>query len=150
MTMKYEKISAYVLPADPEKILLPSELVVDVTSVSTMIPVSKKSPWFLGKLGWQGRTLPLIAFNRINSDDGRLGQIRHAAIIRTPNRSGELPLVAIALNATGRITDISRQDLIASSAAASKASISIAEFEGATYYIPDLEYIETIVMSEQA
>jgi len=121
MNQQYEKISAYILPADPEKILLPADLVVDVTSVSTMIPVSKKSPWFLGKLGWQGRTLPLIAFNRINTDDGRLGQIRYAAIVRTPNTSGELPLVAIALNAMGRVAEIRREELVVSSATANNS-----------------------------
>jgi len=143
-------INAYVLPADPEKVLIPEDVVVDVTSVSTMIPVSKKSPWYLGKLGWQGRTLPLVAFNRINSsDDARLGQIRYAAVVRTPNASNEMALIAIALSAKGRVAQISRAELAAKPMNSHKASLAIAEYEGGTYFIPDLSYIEQLVAKEQ-
>lgn len=143
------KLSAYMLPADPQKILLPAEVVVDVTSVSTMIPVSKKPSWFLGKLGWQGRTLPLVAFNRLNSEDARLGQIRYAAVIRTRNVSEELPLFAIALSSPGRELEISRVDLKPKLGMKTEASMSVADFGGDTLYIPDIDYIESRVAEEQ-
>mgnify|MGYP003385327257 CR=1 FL=1 len=141
-------ITAFLLPIDPDKLLLPNTSIAEVISVATMIPVAKKPNWFLGKLGWHGRTLPIISFGRIDSKVDKLGQFRHAAIIRGGNFPEELPVFAIALSEPPRMMRLTRADMITVEEEVGLATQAIVEVAGHRAIIPNIAYIEKMLIEE--
>ncbi len=141
-------ITAFVLPLDPDKLLLPNSSIAEVVSVATMIPVAKKPTWFLGKLGWHGRTVPIVSFGRLNDNVDRLRQFKHAAIIRGGNHPEELPVFAVALNEPPKMYRLTKADLISVEAPVGVASLAIVEVAGQQVTIPNVEFIEEKILAE--
>lgn len=143
------EIEAYILPANPLQALLPASAVVEVVSVATMIPVSKKPNWYLGKLGWQGRTLPMVAFSRLHMPDAAMGQFRYAAIVRTANATEELPLFALALSEPAKKFVLQRNAIVNADAELTDSTAAYVMVGQEAMYIPNINYIEALVASEQ-
>lgn len=145
-----QEITTFLLTIDSGKLLLPNTSITEVISVATMIPVAKKPNWFLGKLGWHGRTLPIISFGRINNKIDDLGQFRHAAIVRGGNYPEELPVFAIALSEPPRMLRLTRADMVSVEEDLGLATQAIVEVAGQKAMIPNLAYIEKLLISELA
>ena len=141
-------ITAFLLPTDPEKLLLPNTSIAEVISVATMIPVAKKPNWFLGKLGWHGRTLPIISFGRINNEEDKLGQFNHAAIIRGGNFPEELPVFAIALSEPPRMLKLIREDIVSVDVEMGRATQAVVEIADQWAIIPNISAIEKLIIAE--
>jgi len=143
------ELEAYILPANPQNVLLPASAIVEVVSVATMIPVSKKPNWFLGKLGWQGRTLPMVAFSRMNSPDVQLGQFRFAAIIRGSKDVTELPLYALALSSSAKQLTLKRAQVQALQDSTGMAAAAVVSLGRDPLYIPNMDYVESQIIEHQ-
>jgi len=141
-------LTTFLLPIAPEKLLLPNTSIAEVISVATMIPVAKKPNWFLGKLGWHGRTLPIISFGRINNAIDTLDQFKHAAIIRGGNFPEQLPVFAIALSEPPRMMRLTRADMISVDEAMGAATQAVVEVAGQRAIVPNVAYIEKLLVDE--
>lgn len=143
-----QDITTFILPIAPDNLLLPNTSIAEVISVATMIPVAKKPNWFLGKLGWHGRTVPMVSFGRLNHDDDKLGQFRHAAIIRGGNFPKELPVFALALSEPPKMLRLTRADMVTVDEPHGNATQAIVEVADERAIIPDIAYIEKMLIEQ--
>lgn len=140
-------LTAFLLSMDDYRMLVPNTTLIEVMSVATMIPVSKKPNWFLGKLGWHGKTVPMIAFNRMNDEDQRLGRFQHAAVVQGGNFVKELPAFAIALSQPPKMLHLTADDITAFENELGPASAAEVEVAGQRAYIPNMAYIEATIIA---
>lgn len=92
----FETVHCLLLPLHKEIIVLPNAAVAEIIPYDTHEPVNEAPEWFLGRLNWRERRMPLISFESASGGEpGKVSTSCRIAILNTLNGSTQLPYIAI-------------------------------------------------------
>ena len=147
-----EEFYGLLVPLADERLIVPRSCVAEVVAWQDPAPMSGAPSWYIGTVGWSGRTVPVISF------EGTLG---HAI----PEPSGRTRIVVVhclgsrlAAGAFGILTqgfpqlvrlnpDVVKPDPTRSFPDRSPVLCGL-RMVNETPLVPDLEYLETLIAEE--
>ena len=67
--MKPEELYSLLVPLNGQRLLVPRSCVAEVMGYNAPIKVEGTPDWFLGRVNWSGRSIPLVSFEGAMGDD---------------------------------------------------------------------------------
>lgn len=139
------EIRGVLIPISGGRLLLPNATVSEVITLSTPEPVADTPDWLLGRVGWRGWRLPLVAFSKmagLPEPEGMLNS--RVTVLKVFGGNPRMPYVAMVTQGFPRLTTIRDDSLVpASDGEALPAGIHLrVQVRDDEAIIPDLGYIE--------
>lgn len=80
--MQPEELYSLLVPLNGQRLLVPRTCVAEVMGYNAPIQVEGTPDWFLGRVNWSGRSIPLVSFEGAMGDDvpDLIGRARIAII----------------------------------------------------------------------
>ncbi len=107
-------IRGVLIPISGGRLLLPNTTVSEVITMSTPEPIDGAPDWLLGRVGWRGWRLPLVAFSVLAGlprPEGALNS--RVTVLKVFGGNPRLPFVALVTQGFPRLTTISEDVLVA-------------------------------------
>lgn len=106
------KLDVYVLPLWQKKLLMPAAAVVEIVSASQLKSTKKnKNAGVLGQVTWEGEAIPVISFEVVNGESGKIPEPQKLAIIIAATLGEDLGHYALALQAEPTLNKIKIAEL---------------------------------------
>lgn len=142
------EIRGVLIPTSGGRLLLPNATVSEVITLSTPEPVPGTPDWLVGRVGWRGWRLPLVAFSVMAGLPEPLGVLNsRVTVLKVFGGNPRMPYVALVTQGFPRLTAISDEILIAAADHEDlpdgvRQRVLVRDEEA---IIPDLGYIEHAV-----
>lgn len=92
----FETVHCLLLPLHKELLILPNAAVAEIIPYDSHESISDAPEWFLGRLNWRERRMPLISFESASGGEpGKVNSNCRIAILNTLNGSAQLPYIAL-------------------------------------------------------
>lgn len=106
------EIRGVLIPVSGGRLLLPNAAVAEVITLSTPEPIEGVPEWLLGRVGWRGWRLPLVAYSMLAGlpqEQGTLGS--RVTVLKIFGGNPRMPYVAVVTQGFPRLTTI-RADIL--------------------------------------
>ena len=149
---RLETVHCLLLPLNGDIAVLPNAAVAEISSYSKPEPVSDTPEWYLGKLTWRDRRIPLISFE--SASGGQSAEINRncrIAVLNTLNGNPNLPYIAIVIRGLPSLQVI-RPDTVnfAEDATGGRQSINAGvKVNGTDAIVPDIDELESRILALQ-
>jgi chemosensory pili system protein ChpC len=148
MRAKPAEIRGVLIAISGGRLLLPNATVSEVITLSTPEPVEHTPDWLLGRVGWRGWRLPLVAFSPLAGLPEREGALNsRVTVLKVFGGNPHMPFIALVTQGFPRLTTITEDGLAAADDDAPlppgvQAYVRIGDNDA---IIPDLAYIERTI-----
>lgn len=145
-------LSSLYLPVVGGNLLLPNVSVAEIVEYQTPETAEDAPEWFLGNINWRGVTLPVVSYERLNdaSLPDHLNNTRIAVINTIGTKHEALPFFAITTQGIPRQTKVDQGNIKeAEEASLGPADLMKVVILGDEAIIPDLEYIEKMILNNR-
>lgn len=148
MSEALEVISSFYLPVTSGKLLLPNVSVAEVVDFQEPEQDEESNPdYYLGKIRWRGLLLPLLSFEVANEARFELSSNSRIAVINSVGVSNEaLPFFAVVTQGIPRLVKITNDSIESTGEPNGPAQSAIVRVDGEEASIPNMEYLESLVM----
>lgn len=143
-------ISSLYLPINDGKLLLPNVSVAEVVDYQKPQKDTDGPDYYLGQVSWRGIKVPVISFEIVNGKkQGAHSSSSRLAVINTiGEHHGKLSFFAIVTQGIPRLVKVS-EDLIKNTRKKKhNADAAIVRVDGEEAIIPNLEYLESLVIDQ--
>lgn len=140
-------IHCLMISLSEETIILPNTAVAEVVSFIKPEPVDGSPSWFLGRITWRERMVPLISFG-MASASGDIKSERQKgdriAILNTMNENPAMPYIAIVSQGIPRLNVLRSEDIstIETKPENRQSVAEIVSVDGQSLIIPDMDDLE--------
>lgn len=154
MTETVKDVYSFLIPMLEDSLLLPNTVVAEIVpfmNVTLDEGIEDSSNWKIGTVVWRNISIPVISIERLQGKS-ELGDVKRSriAISYTLNGNEEMPFVAFMVRGIPRLVPIDDDnsefvsDAIQGADEGVKAWVTV---NGKKALVPDLDYIETELMS---
>jgi len=135
-----------------EALLLPNAAVAEVIGYVEPEPLDGAPDWFLGRIAWRERLVPLIALEHATASQDEVGKGpkgNRIAILNTLNGNQELPYIAIISQGIPSLNVVRNEDIASVEVLpATRSSIAeIVELNGEQRIILDIDDLENRILN---
>lgn len=147
-TILPHEIRGVLIPISGARLLLPNATVSEVITLSTPEPIPGAPEWLLGRVGWRGWRLPLVAFSTLAGLPEPEGELNsRVTVLKVFGGNPRMPFVALVTRGFPRLTTIRADILVATEDDENlpdgvRQRVLVHDDEAV---IPDLESIERLV-----
>lgn len=140
-------IHCLMITLSEETIILPNTAVAEVVAFIKPEPIDGSPGWFLGRINWRDRMVPLISFGMASASGENNAERQKGdriAILNTMNGNAAMPYIAIVSQGIPRL-NILRSDDITTVERKPESRQSVAEIvsvNGQSLIIPDIDDLE--------
>lgn len=139
------EIRGVVLPVTGGRVLVPSTTMAEVITFAPPEPVLHAPGWLLGRVGWRGWRLPVLAFSVLAGVSAHEATDNtRVAVLKALNGYARLPYLGVLTQGFPRLTLVFRDSLVADSVG-EMLPTGVREqvrVQDEPAWIPDLELIE--------
>ena len=145
---KDDALHCLLITLTSETIVLPNSAVAEVIAFTKPEPLEGSPEWFLGRITWRERRVPLISFG-LASVSGETSVERskgdRIAILNTINGNPDIPYIAIVSQGIPSLSVVHRDDIstIESNPQGRQSVAEIVSIAGQTLVIPDIDNLES-------
>lgn len=107
------EIRGVLIPISGARLLLPNATVSEVITLSTPDPIDGAPDWLLGRVGWRGWRLPLVAFSTLAGLPEPQGALNsRVTVLKVFGGNPHMPFLALVTQGFPRLTTISDDILV--------------------------------------
>lgn len=151
MSEAAEEIPTFILPLQRSNLLVPNATVAEIIPYEPLQRVQDSPDWFLGYLGWRGVQVPVVSFEMLTVKRGSfsLVSVSSASLVVLKALGGreDQPFFAIVAQALPRLVRITPNELFETGEQHERTELMKARFADEIVSIPDLDYIESSILS---
>jgi chemosensory pili system protein ChpC len=145
-TRAADTVHCLLIPLHQEQLLLPNAAVAEVTVYLKPEPQADAPDWYLGKINWRERKVPLVSFEIASGGTPPPGShgVR-ITVLNTLNANPRVPYIALLTQGIPGLKQVKEQHLIPADEFALKQRHSVAgsvKLDDATLLIPDIDDLE--------
>lgn len=108
-----DEIRGVMISISGGRLLLPNATVSEVITLSTPEPIEGSPDWLMGRVGWRGWRLPLVAFSRLAGLPQPQGALNsRVTVLKVFGGNPRMPFLALVTQGFPRLTTISADILI--------------------------------------
>lgn len=140
------------IPVTNRQLLLPNVSIAEVVDYAGAEPVAGDSnpEWLVGTLNWRGQTLPVISYDAANGGQPALPSNtrgRIAVLNTIGEHHARLPFLALVTQGIPSQARLAETQMQTVEAPQGPADLMAVDVEGHTAYIPNLDYLESLVLA---
>lgn len=143
------EIRGVMLPVTGGRVLVPNTTMAEVISFAHPTSVAGAPPWLLGRLGWRGWGLPVLAFSSLAGVAGKEStENARVAILKALSGNARLPYFGVLTQGFPRLTLVS-EDMLVLDENAAELPMGVREqvlVHEEPAWIPDLATVENLVV----
>lgn len=149
---RLETIHCLLLPLNREIAVLPNAAVAEITAYTEPEPVAEAPQWYLGKLTWRDRRIPLISFEAASGGEAAaINRNCRIAVLNTLNGNPNLPYIAMVIRGLPSLQVIRPDsarftDGIPQQCQSISASVNV---NGTDALVPDIDDLESRILALQ-
>jgi len=144
-----DSIHCLLIPILGEHLLLPNAAVAEVVPYADHEKVDGAPEWFLGRMLWRDRHIPLIAFEAVTGGDlPPLQKQSRIAVLNTLNANTDLPYIGILTQGIPHLQVVQEPHMMRDEQPADPRA-SVADYvllNGESAVVPDLDALEDRLM----
>ncbi len=107
------EIRGVMIPISGGRLLLPNATVSEVITLSTPEPIEGTPDWLLGRVGWRGWRLPLVAFSALAGLPEPQGVLNsRVTVLKVFGGNPRMPFLTLVTQGFPRLTTISDDILV--------------------------------------
>lgn len=149
----FEAIHCLLLPMNKELAILPNAAVAEIIPYSEPEPLADAPDWYLGKLNWRERRIPLIMFEA--ASDGEAGKIHkncRIAILNTLNGNKDLSYIGLLTQGLPSLQIVRQNNIqFTDNPVIQRQSIkAYVNLNGVASVVPDIDDLETRLLRLQS
>lgn len=145
------EIPTFVVPLQKSSILVPNATVAEIIPYEPLQRVQDTPDWFLGFLGWRGVQVPVVSFEMLTVERGSFSLVSVASaslvIMKALGGKDDLKFFAVVAQALPRLVRITERELFITDEVANRTELQRARYGDDVYAIPNLDYIESALLS---
>ena len=145
----FETVHCLLLPLHKEIVVLPNAAVAEIIPYDSHEPISDAPEWFLGRLNWRERRVPLISFESASGiEPGRINSSCRIAILNTLNGSQQLPYIAFLTQGLPSLQIVRPNTVQYADKSSHRQSVkAYVNIGGTAAVIPDIDDLETRIVN---
>lgn len=146
--MTQATISGLILPLQDRSLLLPDNLVAEVTPMAGLIVESRKERWVLGHKHWRNMRIPVISFETLSGSSLRKhSEYARIAVVQGSGANENLPFWGMLVQNHPRAVQITEKDVMETDEQTSNTELMAVFVKDNAARIPDLAYLEQQLIS---
>lgn len=144
-----EQVDCLLIPLKDRHLVMPNVSVAEVIPFSHLLTTNASTDWILGRLDWRGTLVPALCFELLNGNPAPApNPDARFVIVNGVSEHPQMPFYAILVQGIPRLMHLGEDDLQRVDAVGmgefDRMAVSI---DGLTAMIPDLERIESVVLT---
>lgn len=145
------EIRGVMLPVTGGRVLVPNTTMAEVITYARPAPVDGAPAWLLGRLGWRGWGLPVLAFSVLSGVTAEEStENTRVAILKALGGHPRLPYIGVLTQGFPRLTLIGEDTLLAADESVEgEAPVGVRErvrVHADPAWIPDMAAVERMVL----
>ena len=145
------QLSVYVLSMQKQAVLLPADTIAEIIPYEPLQRIEETPDWFLGLLGWRGEQVPVVSFEMLTKKRASfsLASVASASlvIVRGTSDQKSLPFYALAAQTQPVAHDIESGMLFETDESVEKTEMARIRFHNDVFSVPDLDYLESTLLT---
>lgn len=136
------------IPMTDRQLLLPNVSIAEVVDYVDAEAQPNAPAWLVGKLSWRGLDLPVISYDAVNGGAATLPNSNRGriAVLNTIGKHHDtLPFLALITQGIPSQARLTENQIVPTEGNSGPADLMVVDVEGHTAYIPNLEYLESLV-----
>jgi chemosensory pili system protein ChpC len=107
------ELHCMIVPTDPEALMLPTSVMMEVIDYSAPEPIEAAPPWLLGQVEWENRSVPVFSFSSLINGEkpGALPDRPHIMILKSLSDSARVPYLGVLLSGLPRPVTVYEDDV---------------------------------------
>jgi chemosensory pili system protein ChpC len=147
-TTSAAEIATLLVSMTNNQVILPNVTVAEIISFKAPRPRASAPAWYLGTLEWRSTVIPVISFEDANAESIDIsGNDSRIAIINGVGENKRMPFYAIVVQGIPRLMHISEEDMTVLDDKSGPATLMTVVIDDEKAIIPDLEHLETLLLS---
>lgn len=144
-----DTLSCVMIPMNGRQLLLPNVSIAEVVDLAGTEAPADAPEWLVGTLDWRGLNLPVISYDAANggahtAPGGNRGRI---VVLNTiGDHHDRVPFMALVTQGIPSQTRLSEDQVRRRDGDTGSADLMQVDVEGETAYIPDLEFLQSLVL----
>lgn len=140
-----DEIRGVLIPVSGARLLLPNTTVSEVITLSTPEPIEATPDWFIGRVGWQGWRVPLVAYSSlVGLPEPKDALNSRVTVLKVFGGNPHIPFVAVVTQGFPRLTTVSNDNLTSADYEEQardgvRQRVLVGDEEAV---IPDMQYLE--------
>lgn len=149
---RLETVHCLLLPLNRDIAVLPNAAVAEISSYAQPEPVGDAPEWYLGKLTWRDRRIPLVSLESASGGEpAEINRNCRIAVLNTLNGNPNLPYIAIIIRGLPSLQVI-KPDTVqyTDKQASGRQSITATvKVNGTEAIVPDIDDLESRILGLQ-
>ena len=108
-------IKCVILTLRKENVIIPNALVAEIISVKEVVENENQPEWFLGKMNWRGKDVPLLSFEAAAGDEvSKVNLNTQAVVLYAVGKDGddvESPYLGLVMSGVPHISRFTREQI---------------------------------------
>ncbi|WP_148864636.1 chemotaxis protein CheW [Marinobacter fonticola] len=141
------------IPVTDRQLLLPNVSIAEIVDYAEPEQAEGGPEWLVGYLHWRGLKLPVLSYDAANGGtklqpDAMRGRI---AVLNTISESHHsMPFLALSTQGIPSQAKLTETQVQEAEGETGPADLMVVDVDGHTAYIPNLEYLESLVLESAA
>ena len=114
-----ELIKCVILTLRKENVIVPNALVAEITSVKEVVESENAPEWFLGKMNWRGKDVPLLSFEAAAGEEiSKVNLNTQAVVLYAVGKDGndaENLYLGLVMSGVPHISRFTREQIVTDS-----------------------------------
>lgn len=143
------ELSALLIPVKGKQLLVPNVAVAEIIHYVDPFGMEDVPNWLLGTIEWRNQVLPLVSFEGVNDEPfAARGGPRRVAVFNGISANERLPFYAMLCHGAPRLMRVEAEEIRQEAGATlGPAELMLVSVQGETAVIPDLDFIESQVLT---
>lgn len=147
-----QTLACVLIPMNGRQLLLPNVSIAEVVDFASTDAGTNTPDWLAGYLDWRGQQLPVISYDAANGNSLTIPGDNRGRIV-VLNTIGEqhqqVPFLALLTQGIPSQTRLTEDQVIQTEGDTGPADLMKVEVDGDSAWIPNLEYLESLVLQAQ-
>ncbi|QSP95415.1 chemotaxis protein CheW [Marinobacter salinisoli] len=144
-----QALACVLIPMNERQLLLPNVSIAEVVDFASSDPAKDSPDWLAGYLDWRGLSLPVISYDAANGGTFMVPGDNRGRIV-VLNTIGEqherVPFLALLTQGIPSQTRLTEDQVVETDGENGPADLMKVEVDGDSAWIPNLEYLEALVL----
>jgi chemosensory pili system protein ChpC len=114
-----ELIKCVILTLRNENVIVPNAIVAEITSVKEVVESENAPEWFLGKMNWRGKDVPLLSFEAAAGEEiSKVNLNTQAVVLYAVGKDGndaESPYLGLVMSGVPHVSRFTREQIVTDS-----------------------------------
>lgn len=144
-------LKCVLLTLQSENVIVPNAAIAEIIPSRDVTEVDNSPGWMLGKMSWRGSDVPLVSFEAVRDDFGKVSTSTQIAVLYSLTEDSDYPYIGLAISGVPHVSFFTRDQIKADEMSVDDHPMVAQKIRvnGAAASILDIDSIENMIQQLQ-